>query len=961
MLQKTDAIALAATAQPFRLPSGGVVDRNASRLFVFDGKTYHGYAGDTLASALLANGVRLVGRSFKYHRPRGILSAGSEEPNALVELRDGARREPNTKATVAELYDGLQATSQHRFPSLKFDLLEINSLLSPIFAAGFYYKTFMWPASFWEKIYEPMIRRAAGLGRAAGLPDPDHYEKSTAFCDVLVIGGGEAGIAAALQAARTGGRVILCDEDFILGGRAVGESLSLAGQIAELRHYPELKILHRTTVFGVYDGGTYGAIERVADHVLKPAPQQPRQRYWKIIAKSSVLASGAIERPLVFGNNDRPGVMLSGAVRRYIRRFGVAPGENAVVFANNDEVAGTLSALRDAGITVAAVVDPRPEISAELRQMAEACGAAVFTGAVVRRALGRLGVSGVEIVPAVGRLVQLECDLLVMSGGWNPALQLTSHLDGKPVWDDSIAAFVPGSLPPGMQVIGAAAGDFENPATHALWQVRGAIGKAFVDFQNDVTATDVKLAKQEGFTSVEHLKRYTTLGMATDQGKMANVNGLGLMAEITARSIPQTGTTRFRPPYTPVALGAFAGAHRGQHFKPRRLTPTHQWAASQGAVFVDAGMWRRAQYFPKPGEADWLQTVNREVSTVRNNVGICDVTTLGKIDIQGKDAAKFLECVYTNGWENLKIGRARYGLMLREDGFVMDDGTTTRLGPAHFLMTTTTANAAKVFQHLEFCHQWLWPELDVNFCSVTDQWAQIAVAGPKSRDTLRHIADPEFDISNEALPYMGAQDLTICGGQRARLFRLSFSGELAYELAVPARYGQALAEKLMQAGAPYGITPYGTEALGVMRIEKSHPAGNELNGQTTAHDLGMAKLLSTKKDFVGRAMAARAALTDPTRPSLIGLRPIDRTERLRAGSHLLPPGAATLAKNDQGYITSVAYSPSLSHWIGLALLANGPSRLGETIRVYDPVRNGDLLAEIVNPVFYDPEGTRLRG
>ncbi len=962
MLQRTSNTAsLIGSAQKFRLGHGGVIDRAEPMQFVFDGKTFTGYAGDTLASALLANGVRLVGRSYKYHRPRGILTAGSEEPNALVELRGGDRREPNTRATVAELYDGLIAASQHRFPSLKFDLMAVNSLLSPIFAAGFYYKTFMWPASFWEKLYEPLIRRAAGLGRAAGLPDPDSYEKSTAFCDVLVIGGGAAGIGAALQAARGGKRVILCDEDFLLGGRSIGESDGLADQIAELQKFSNLRILPRTTVFGVYDGGTYGAVERVADHVLRPALGQPRQRYWKIIAKASVLASGAIERPLVFGNNDRPGVMLSGAVRRYIRRFGVAPGSRAVLFVNNDDASGTLAALREAGIVVAALVDPRPEIPLPVRQLAEACGAAVYAGGVVRRAVGGLAVSGVEIVPASGRLVKLECDLLVMSGGWNPALQLTSHLDGKPVWDEKIAAFVPRGLPPGMQVTGAAAGDFAAPASRPLWQVRGSAGKAFVDFQNDVTATDVRLAKQEGFSAVEHLKRYTTLGMATDQGKLANVNGIGLMAEISGKTMAQTGTTRFRPPYTPVAIGALAGAHRGQHFKPRRLTPTHQWAKSQGAVFVDAGLWLRAQYFPKPGETDWLQSVSREVSTVRGNVGICDVTTLGKIDIQGRDAAKFLECVYTNGWENLAVGRARYGLMLREDGFVMDDGTTTRLAPTHFVMTTTTANAAKVFQHLEFCHQWLWPELDVNFCSVTDQWAQIAVAGPKSRHTLRIIVDPEFDISNEALPYMGAAEITVCGGIRARLFRLSFSGELAFEIAVPARYGNALAAKLMQAGERYGICAYGTEALGVMRIEKGHPAGNELNGQTTAHDLGMAKLLSKKKDFVGRAMAARPALTDPARPSLIGLRPVNRADRLRAGSHLLPQGVAATASHDQGYITSAAYSPTLSHWIGLGLLSNGPARLGEVIRVYDPVRNGDLLAEVVSPVFHDPEGTRLRG
>jgi sarcosine oxidase subunit alpha len=950
------------TGQPYRMAAGGSIDRNEVRVFQFDGITYRGYAGDTLASALLANGVRLVGRSFKYHRPRGILTAGSEEPNALVELRGGERREPNTKATVIELYDGLEATSQNRFPSLKFDLLSVNALLSPIFAAGFYYKTFMWPAKFWEKVYEPLIRRAAGLGRAAKLADPDHYERSTAFCDVLVIGGGLAGLAAALQAARAGERVVLCDEDFAIGGRALaeGKGAEIAMQVAELTGYPQVRIFNRTTVFGVYDGGIYGGIERVADHVVKPAAHQPRQRYWKFIAKRSVLATGAAERPLLFGNNDLPGVMLSGAVQLYIGRFGVAPGRKAVLFANNDAAAGVLAMLQAAGIEIVAYIDPRGEIPQETRDQAQCCGARMIANGVVRQAFGRLEVRGVEIVNAGGGTEKLDCDLLVVSGGWNPNIQLTSHLDGKPVWDERIAAFVPGSLPPGMQVVGAARGELAG-AVHPLWQPPAGTAKAFVDFQNDVTAADVKLARQEGFLAVEHLKRYTTLGMATDQGKTANLNGLALMAALNGKTIPATGTTRFRPPYTPVAIGALAGPHRGQHFKPRRLTPTHAWASAQSAVFVEAGLWLRAQYFPEPGERDWLQSVSREVTAVRNNVGICDVTTLGKIDIQGPDAARFLEFVYTNSWSNLPVGRARYGLMLREDGFVLDDGTCARLGEQHFVMTTTTANAAKVMQHLEFCQQWLCPELKLSFCSVTDQWAQIAVAGPKSRHTLRIIVDPEYDISNDAMPYMGVCRLKICGGIPARLFRLSFSGELAYEIAVPARYGNALAQRLMQAGERYGITAYGTEALGVLRIEKGHPAGNELNGQTTAHDLGLARLLSKKKDFIGRSLAARPALTDPMRPSLIGLQPVDKTGRLRAGSHLLPQGVAATAAHDQGYVTSVAYSPSLSHWIGLALLQNGPSRLGEIVRVYDPVRNGDLLAQVVSPVFVDPEGTRLHG
>ncbi len=922
-----------------RLDAGGAIDRGAKVSFRFDGKRLTGFAGDTLASALLANGVRLVGRSFKYHRPRGILSAGSEEPNALVELRGGAWREPNTRATMVELFEGLEARSQNRFPSLEFDLLAVNGLLAPVFAAGFYYKTFMWPASLWEKLYEPAIRRAAGLGRASRLPDPDRYEKATAFCDVLVVGAGAEGVAAAQAAAADGKRVILCDERTPRGA------------------VPGVTYLPRTTVFGVYDGGTYGAVERLTDHL--PYAAGPRQKLWRIVAKRCVLATGAIERPIVFGNNDLPGVMLAGAVETYIIQYGVAPGRRAVLFGNHDGVESVLAAMLGAGMAVAALVDPRTRLPAWLLEQAMTAGVPVFAGAAVARAVGALGVEGVEIAGRDGGVTKIACDLVAMSGGWNPALHLTSHLDGKPVWDEAIAAFVPGALPPGMTVVGAASGAGINANIQPLWEVKGTQGKAFVDFQNDVTASDVRLAKQEGFVAVEHLKRYTTLGMATDQGKTANVNGLALMAAATGRSIPETGTTRFRPPYTPVAIGALAGAHRGRHFRPTRLTPTHDWAKAHGAVFVETGLWLRAQYFPRDGE-DWLAATSREVAAVRGGVGICDVTTLGKIDIQGPDAAKFLDCVYANGFGNLAVGRARYGLMLREDGFVMDDGTAARLAETHYVMTTTTANAAKVFQHLEFCRQWLWPELDVALISVTDQWAQLALAGPRSRDVLRKVVDAPFDVSNEAVPYMAARAVEICGGGKARLFRLSFSGELAYEIAVPARFGDTLAAALMAAGEEFAIVPYGTEALGVMRIEKGHPAGNELNGQTSAHDLGLGRLLSKKKDFVGRAMAARPALTDPARPSLVGLKPMDKAVRLRAGSHLLPVGAAAVAANDQGHVTSAAFSPTLGHWIALGLLANGPARIGEQIRVYDPVRDGDLVAEIVSPVFYDPDGERLR-
>ncbi len=1001
---------MSASTQPFRRDQGGLIDRNRPLSFQFDSRRYQGFEGDTLASALLANGVRLVGRSFKYHRPRGILSAGPEEPNALVELRSGARREPNTRATVTELFEGLEASSQNRWPSLAFDLLSVNSLLGPALQAGFYYKTFMWPASFWEKLYEPLIRRAAGLGRAAGLEDPDHYEKAFAFCDVLVIGGGPAGIAAALEAGRSGARVIICDEDSQFGGRLLAERREIDGRsamdwlsaaLAELASLPDVTIMPRSTVFGVYDHGVYGVVERVTDHLAVPPPHQPRQRSWRITARRAVLAAGAIERPIVFAGNDTPGVMLAGAVRSYLNRYGVLPGREAVVFTAGDDGWTTARDLAAAGARVAAIVDPRAELDAGLMALAAQIGARVFAGSVVCAASGGRALTEIAIRDASQREHKLACDLLAVSNGWNPTLHLTSHQNTRPVWNDAIHAFVPGAMPAGLSVAGSAAGRFsladaladgtrlgreaaadsgfdsaaepaspstdpEGLAIAPVWRVKGSrgrlvAGKAFVDFQNDVTDADIELAAREGFKPVEHLKRYTTLGMATDQGKTSNIAGLAIMAEQTGQTIPQTGTTIFRPPYTPVAIGALAGHHRGRDFRPTRLSPTHSWSQNQGAVFIEAGAWMRAQYYPRPGETDWLTSVNREVLAVRNGVGICDVSTLGKIDIQGADAAAFLERVYCNGFRALPVGKARYGLMLREDGFVMDDGTTSRLAETHFLMTTTTANAGKVMQHLEFCHQVLWPGLDVRLVSVSEQWAQAAIAGPKARLVLQGVVDAEHDICNEAFPYLAARAVTVGGGIPARLFRISFSGELAYELAVPAGYGVAMMEALMAAGADHGITPYGTEALGVMRIEKGHVAGNELSGQTTARDLGLGKMMSSKKDYLGRLMAQRAALVEPDRPMFVGFRPVDASQRLRAGAHFIGVGKPATMENDEGYMTSVAYSPVLGHWIGLGLLRNGPQRIGERIRAVDPVRNGDIEVEICTACFVDVEGTRLHG
>ena len=989
-------------SQPHRLAEGGLIDRTHRLRFRFDGRTLTGYQGDTLASALLANGIRLVGRSFKYHRPRGILSAGSEEPNALVELRTGPRREPNTRATTIELYEGLDAASQNRWPSLKLDMLAANQIFAPIFGAGFYYKTFMWPASFWEKVYEPAIRRAAGLGRAAGAPDPDHYEKANAFCDVLVIGAGPAGLSTALAAARAGVRVILAEEDFRFGGRLLAERYDIDGRPAldwvnaaeaELESLPDCRIMRRTTVVGVYDGGTYAALERVNDHVSVPPEHEPRQRLWRIVAKRAVLCAGAIERPIVFGDNDRPGIMLAGAVRAYVNRFGVVPGRRAVVFADNADAFRTAADLADSGIRVAALIDARKISSPTTQAEAEKANARYFPGAVIERVQGSHGVRGVTVRTADGETKRLDCDLVVVSGGWNPSVHLTTHLNGKPKWSERLSAFVPDALPPGMSVAGAASGQFglgaclaageaagaeaaqacgftpksrssvdastECDAASPIWQVAEGHGKAFVDLQNDVTVSDVKLAAREGFRSPEHLKRYTTLGMATDQGKTANSNGAAVLARVTGRYLGAVGTTTFRPPFTPIAISSFAGHHRGPDFRPARLAPSHQWAKEQGAVFVETGPWLRALYYPRRGEEP-QDAVNREVANVRNNVGVCDVSTLGKIDVQGSDAGIFLDRVYANTFSTLAAGKARYGVMLREDGFVLDDGTTARLRDDHYYVTTTTVNAVKVMQHLEFCAQVLWPELDVQMVSVTEQWAQYAVAGPRARDVLQSVVDPSFDISNDAFPYLAAGEVTVCGGTPARLFRLSFSGELAYEVAVPARFGDALIRKIVEEGAAFGIAPYGTEALGVLRIEKGHPAGGELNGQTTAHDLGLGKLLSVKKDFIGRFMAARPALTDPSRSSLVGLRPVNREDRLRAGAHLIPKGAEATAANDQGYVTSIAFSTSLGQWLGLGLLANGPQRHGEIVRAYDPVRAGDVEVEACPPCHIDPEGARLR-
>lgn len=975
---------------------GGLINRDKTLNFTFNGTSYKGFEGDTLASALLANGVQLVGRSFKYHRPRGIYTAGSEEPSALVELGTGARLEPNTRATVVELFEGLTAKSQNHMGSLEHDFLAINDLMSPFLAAGFYYKTFMWPRAFWEKIYEPIIRKAAGLGSLSMLPDPDSYDRGFLHPDLLVIGGGAAGLMAALTAARSGAQVVIADEDSRFGGRLLSEGGTIdevpatdwvTSVVEELASLSNVRLMSRTTVFGAFDHGIFGAIERVSQH-LADAAGRVRQTNWRITAKQTILASGATERHIPFADNDRPGIMMAGAMRSYANRWAVTPQADAkapiAIFTNNDDGHRTALSMAQKGVPLLGVIDTRAN-AASFGEYE------TFANAVVIGSRGRKGVKSIEVTRK-GSSEWMDCGALGVSGGWNPNVHLASHHRARPVWNEEKLTFVPdNNAPKGMLIVGAARGngttaealadgveiaaqalsalgqkamsisvpvaDDEASSIEAFWHVPTK-KRAWVDFQNDVTVKDVKIAHQENMRPVEHLKRWTTLGMATDQGKTSNVTALAMMAELSGQSIPETGTTIFRPPYTPVSMGALGGGDTGSHFRPRRLTPTDTFAKSQGAVFTEVGQWMRAQYFPQTGETHWRESVDRETLAVRASVGICDVTTLGKIDVQGKDAGEFLHRIYANMMGSLKEGMVRYGLMLREDGHLYDDGTCARMSENHYVVTTTTANAGVVFQRMEFARQCLWPDLDVTLISTTDAWAQFAIAGPNSRTLLERVID-DMDISNEAFPFMACRETTVCGGLRARLFRISFSGELAFELAVPARYGNALMERLLDVGKDLNVTPYGTEALGVLRIEKGHAAGNELTGQTSAAMLGLGKMVSAKKDSIGAVMSRREGMAEE-KLRLVGFEPIDPSEPVVAGSHLINVDDPVDLAHDQGWITSAAFSPHVGSSIGLGYLQNGDQRMGEEIIAANPLEGQSVHMRVVSAHFIDPKGERLR-
>ncbi|RZN06367.1 sarcosine oxidase subunit alpha [Bradyrhizobium genosp. SA-3] len=970
-----------------RLLQGGHIDRSKRLTFQFDGRRFFGHPGDTLASALIACGIRMVGRSFKYHRPRGIMTAGPDEPSGLVELREGSRTEPNTKMTEVELYEGLRARSQNRWPSLKVDLMAVNALAANMISAGFYYKTFMWPASFWEKLYEPLIRRAAGLGRATVLPDPDRYEAVHVHCDVLVVGSGAAGLAGARVAGEAGARVILCERDFLLGGGLLldpAQEVWRKKMIEALEAMPNVQILPRTNIFGYYDHNLLGGLEQVGDHLAEPRPHHVRQRYRTFRARQVVLATGASERLIAFPGNDRPGVMMAGAALTYVRRFGVAPGNRAVVFTNNDSAYATALALAEAGFDRVVLADfrrvnrlgrglqaPRIDFRFGIEVSAFCKG-----GVTLRKRSG----CGVDTIAA---------DLLCISGGWNPNVHLASQSGARLSWNAELASFVPGAPVQAEHSAGAARGtvgigeaardglaagraaanisgfggsdiDFPLPALEGpsapvepLWEVRHS-GKSFVDLQHDVTADDIRLAHREGFSHIEHMKRYTTHNMATDQGKLGGLVGAAILADARGEAIKKVGLSTLRPYTEPVAIGALAGGATGQRFQPSRRTALHNWHLHNSAVMQPTGEWLRPFYYPKLGEAGWAPVL-REARAVRQSVGICDVSTLGKIDLQGPDAAAFLDRLYINSFSTLAVRKCRYGVMLREDGMAFDDGTISRLHEDHFLVTTTTANAAPVLEHMEFHAQAVWQELDVQLCSVSDQWAQIAVAGPRSRATLVKVIEG-LDLSNEAFPFLSVGEGQLAGVP-VRLFRISFSGELAYEIAVPSGHSEMVWRAILAAGHEFGIAPYGLEAMNLMRIEKGHIAGPELNGQTTVADLGLDRMMKKKGDFVGRVLSARPALTDPGRPRLVGIRPVERGQRLRGGAHLVSNSGS---RRSLGWVTSVTQSIELGQWIGLAMLECGDQMRANTVCAVSPLHDEEIEVFVSAPHHVDPENIRVR-
>ena len=991
-----------------RVPGRGRVDVSRPVSFTFDGKTYRGAQGDTVASALLANGVHLMGRSFKYHRPRGPLAAGSEEPNALIGTSRGpARFEPNTRATMQEIWEGLETTSQNRFPSLKFDIGAVNDAAYMLFSAGFYYKTFMWPKSFWNKVYEPFIRAAAGLGVAPSEGDPDHYASRYLHCDVLVVGAGPAGLAAARAAAGKGLAVVLVDENSEPGGTLLSEPQAridgrpawdwLAGEIAALKELG-VRIMTRTTAIGYYHQNLLGLCQRVTDHLPTLPADTPRERLWRVRARQVVLAQGALEKPLVFHGNDRPGVMLAGAAQTWLNRYGVRVGDAPVVLTSHDSAWYAAFDLQGAGARVQAIIDTRAMVREDLRAQARALGIPVRLSHTVTASWGRLRIASVQVNPVTGTHVgagqRIACDALLMSGGWTPSLHLFSHTQGKLVWDDGLTTFLPdrsredcviagagrglwgieAALNDGAARGGEVAAALGKPAasvTHAVENDRPGSGvahtelpthrdpghdKAFVDYQNDVTAKDLRLAVREGMRSIEHVKRYTTNGMATDQGKMSNINGLMIAADALGRPAPQVGLTTFRPPYTPTSFGTFAGYHRGAQFEVTRKTQIDGWAEAQGAVFEPVGQWRRARYFPRPGE-DMEAALRRECRAVREGVGIFDASTLGKIEVVGPDAVTFMERMYTNPWAKLAPGRCRYGLLLGEDGYIRDDGVIGRLAEDRFHVTTTTGGAARVLNMMEDYLQTEWPDLNVWLTSTTEAWSTIALNGPDAAKLLAPFVQG-VALTEAAFPHMSCVECTVAG-MPARLFRVSFTGETGFEINVPAPMGAALWDILWQAGQPCGITAYGTETMHVLRAEKGYIiVGQDTDGTVTPYDAGMGWAVGkSKPDFVGKRGLARPDLTARGRKHLVGLLTEDGC-KLEEGAQIVFDPDQPLPMTMVGHVTSAYHSQALGRPIALALVAGGHERMGETVHI--PMPDRTIAARITGTVFVDPENTRLK-
>ncbi len=996
-------------SQPFRLNKVGLINRNKKISFTFNGKKLFGYEGDTIASALIANGIHLVGRSFKYHRPRGFFGAGVEEPNAKLQVEFNGHSEPNVNATEMELVEGLSATSQNCWPSVNFDIGAINNFLKMFFPAGFYYKTFMWPKSFWYKIYEPFIRKAAGLGVASIEKDKERYEHKFEYCDLLVTGSGPSGLASAYAAAKNGAKVILAEDKPRFGGTLLTDDVSidnLSGKdwaekiITELKSMPNVTVKNRSQVFGYYDHNMLVMIERVSDHLEKKSKFTPRQRLWYIRAKETILSTGSIERPIVFGNNDTPGIFLSAAAKEYMKVYGVLVGKKPLIFTNNDSAYETALEFKKNNVEPI-ILDTREEHSSELIDEAKSKGIDIRFSHGVIVANGYKKVKSAKIGKlnkdknSFEKIETVDCDCICVSGFWTPSVHLASQSGNKLKYEEKIDAFIPDKKKQHETSVGAANGSFtlEESLKHGFengsnlsakiketkteisipnvnekkygahdkfWCMplpKNENPKRFVDFQNDVSVSDIEIALREGYRSIEHVKRYTTLGMATDQGRTSNLNGLQLVSNIENKIVPEVGHTTFRPPFTPITIGTIVGREVGMEYMPTRKTPMHEWHEKNNAVFVDAGAWKRPRYY-KQGNETLFEASKREAKNVRENVGICDVTTLGKIDIKGPDAAEFLNRVYTNAWMKLPVGKARYGLMLREDGIVMDDGTTTRISENHYHMTTTTAQAANVLSHLEYYLQIVWPELNVNVVSTTEQWAGAAIAGPKSRDMLSKLY-PDLEVSNEALPFMGYKEAEFFGVP-SRIFRISFSGELAYEINIKSDHGLFMWEKMMEVGKEFGNQPYGTEALSTLRIEMGHVAGPELDGRTIPSDVSLNGLVSKKKDFIGKNSLGREAFNVESRQKIVGLIPIDRKSSIPEGSHIVQDQNAKLPNPKLGHVSSSCWSVENNNPFSLAIMKDGKNMIGKKFFAVSPLKNKSIEVEVISSHYVDPEGKRVR-